>query len=102
MVLNRENLLLPTLFSVDQTDQKDVKARLTVQGQYCWSSPFSINVQGVEGECIVSGANTRERERRYAISISHAPGAFGRTRVITITPRYLLFNETSHVVKVDQ
>lgn len=114
MVWNREFLLSPVLFSVSnpaktqekqqqqqpQQQQGEEKVRLTVQGQYCWSDPFSVNVQGVEGECVVSGAGEQARERRYSISISHAPGAFGRSRVVTITPRFILLNETDSTIKV--
>ena len=110
MVWSREFLLSPILFSVsnpttnqenqENQQQGGEKVRLTVQGQYCWSDPFSVNVQGVEGECVVSGAGEQAREHRYAISISHAPGAFGRSRVVTITPRFILLNETDSTIKV--
>ena len=98
---NEEMLLQPILFSVCEDGKKE-EAKVMLQGDYLWSQPFSINTQGMRGECIVRGRSEGEREHCFAVVISRAPGIFARSLVVTLTPLYILMNELPQLIRIRQ
>ncbi len=98
--------------------------RARVPGAY-WSSPFSCDQAGVEGELEIRGQQTSILSRLLSnasqkemmmknlmgrgpqafslgLSINIAEGGFHRTKVVTIVPRYIIVNEMIGPLEVTQ
>lgn len=99
-VCGKETLLMPTLFSV-RKKEKNETARITLPG-YNLSEAFSVNTLGMSGTVMVTSKDGRAPERCYSVSITRAPGIFARSLVLTITPTYLIVNQTGTTVSLRQ
>ena len=92
---------MPTLFSV-RKKEKNETARLSLPGYDMFSDSFSINTLGVSGTVTVTSKNRRNSERVYSVTISRAPGIFARSLVLTITPTYIVMNQTGTKISLRQ
>ena len=98
-----ENIIHPTLFSLSK--KKHNAVRLTTPDQNStWSEAFNVDTAGVSGQCSFmhsdSGDSTQATVYSYFVSISHAPGVFARSLVISILPLYTVVNNTTLPIKV--
>ena len=66
-----------------------------------WSKPVPINSLGLASFCEAVESDGR-REVCYSVHISRAPGAFARTRVVTITPAFVAVNQTAAPLRLRQ
>lgn len=66
-----------------------------------WSKPVPINSLGLASFCEAVESDGR-REVCYSVHISRAPGAFARTRVVTITPAFVAVNQTATPLRLRQ
>lgn len=100
-VCAKEELLMPSLFSV-RKKEKNETARLSLPGYDMFSDSFSINTLGVSGTVTVTSKDRHNPERVYSVNISRAPGIFARSLVLTITPTYIVMNQTGTTVSLRQ
>ena len=92
---------MPSLFSV-RKKEKNETARLSLPGYDMFSDSFSINTLGVSGTVTVTSKDRHNPERVYSVNISRAPGIFARSLVLTITPTYIVMNQTGTTVSLRQ
>lgn len=102
-----EPLCPPVLFSV-KTRAKEACLQLALEdacsagnGDSVWSKPVPINSLGLASLCEAVEGDGR-REVCYSVHISRAPGAFARTRVVTITPAFVAVNQTAAPLRLRQ
>ena len=93
-------LTRPVLFSV-KTKSNAACMQLSLEGQRGWSEPLPLNSIGLSTLCQMEESATH-RAYCYSVSVSRAPGAFARTLVVSITPSFVLVNQTDSVLKVRQ
>ncbi|CAM9268648.1 unnamed protein product, partial [Laminaria digitata] len=120
-----EDMRSPLMLSHDNSEQRVERVRVRLEGS-TWSAPFGLD-QDWDGESLeVSGkpiaaseqgqqvagrwGAARRRRRRRAerqafpvgVSVKAAPAPFGRTKVVALTPRYVLVNATGRALEVQQ
>lgn len=89
------------LFSVKKKEKNDC-ARISLPGYNSYSEAFSINTLGVSGTVTVSSKDHKQPEKVYGVSITRGPGIFARSCVITLTPLYILVNQTTVPISIRQ
>eukprot|EP01061_Rhynchopus_euleeides_P040389 TRINITY_DN6950_c0_g3_i1.p1 TRINITY_DN6950_c0_g3~~TRINITY_DN6950_c0_g3_i1.p1 ORF type:complete len:3719 (+),score=1247.43 TRINITY_DN6950_c0_g3_i1:123-11279(+) len=88
----------PLLFSGTLSDPFGGKLSLAhATNPTAWGQAFQYDVVGVPGETRV---NDQDYEYRYGVSIELAPGAFSRTKMVKLIPRWVFVNNSKVAVAV--
>jgi len=96
----------PLMFSY--TDSRRKKGRICIKAaDSAWSQPIGLDSAGTAGliELKQQWNVTADRPRQVfmlGVSINVAEGAFHRTKVITLTPRFILINALGRTLKIKQ
>lgn len=97
----KEEMIMPTLISLKKKDKNDA-VRLTLKGYENYSDSFSINTTGVSGTVTLDSKDKKKPQKNYAVTISRAPGIFARSLVVTLTPLYIIINQSGTSVSLRQ
>uniref|UniRef100_A0A093VF33 Vacuolar protein sorting-associated protein n=1 Tax=Talaromyces marneffei PM1 TaxID=1077442 RepID=A0A093VF33_TALMA len=87
----------PYMYSYPTDDQKN--RSIIKIGDSKWSKPQSFDAIGSTFEVIV-GARTSRAEFHAGVSVSEGEGKYKLTRVVTITPRFILKNKLNEELQV--
>ncbi|KAI9912176.1 hypothetical protein PsorP6_009273 [Peronosclerospora sorghi] len=68
-------------------------------GQPKWSNPFALDLVGTSGE-IEAENDVVDRKFSIGYSINPAKGQYSRTKVIMLTPRFVLINTMENAIEV--
>jgi len=85
-----EHKALPYLYSYSTDDQKN-RSMLKI-GESTWSKPQSFDAIGSTYEVVLPAANNRS-EFHAGVSVAEGEGKYNVTKVVTITPRFMLKNK---------
>ena len=88
---------LPYMFSYPSDDKKN-RAMLKV-GDSQWSKPQSFDAIGSAFEVVLSSA-TQKSEMHIGVSVAEGEGKYKLTKVITVTPRFIVKNKMSEPMQV--
>ena len=88
---------LPYMFSYPNDDRKN-RAILRI-GDSSWSKPQSLDAIGSAFEAVLPGANPKS-EMNVGISVAEGEGKYKLTKVITVTPRFIVKNKTSEPIQI--
>jgi vacuolar protein sorting-associated protein 13A/C len=81
---------LPYLYSYPTDDQKN-RSLLKI-GDSTWSKPQSFDALGSSYEVVLSAASGRS-EMHLGVSVTEGEGKYNLTRVVSLTPRFILKNK---------
>ena len=89
-----------TLFSYTQFEPFKSRALIRTPTS-SWSKPISLEATGSEGVIDLSVENSSE-SFQLGLSITIGQGRFYRTKVLRLTPRYMVVNETGEALSFQQ
>lgn len=92
--------ITPTLFSFETFGDRKNRALVSV-GDSAWSEPLSFDAIG-QSSAAKAQVHGEQTEMNFGISIKEGEGKYNLSKVITITPRYVLrntLNETLMIVE---
>ncbi|TGZ78721.1 hypothetical protein EX30DRAFT_322121 [Ascodesmis nigricans] len=90
---------LPYMFSYP-SDERQNRAVLKV-GDSAWSRPQSFEAVGSIADCVIpSQATGRQTEIHVGIQVDEGQGKYKLTKVVTLTPRFMLKSKLSETIQV--
>jgi len=99
LTLGSDDPVTIQMFSYSKFDP--INNRLAVRStDVHWSTPFSIDAVGSEGEIHLKTAAGLSAQ--LGVEISMGQGRFYRTKVVTFTPRFICINQTGWAVQLEQ
>lgn len=87
----------PYMFSYPHDDRKN-RALLKI-GESGWSKPQSFDAIGSTTDAVLPGANPKS-EMHVGISVAEGEGKYKLSKVVTVTPRFILKNKLSEDIQV--
>ena len=88
---------LPYMFSYPNDDQKN-RAMLKI-GDSVWSKPQSFDAIGSTFDAVLPAANSKS-EMHVGISVAEGEGKYKLTKVVSVTPRFIIKNKISEPIQV--
>jgi vacuolar protein sorting-associated protein 13A/C len=88
---------LPYMFSFPNDDHKN-RAVIKVGGS-AWSKPQSFDAIGSNFDAVLPSQDSKS-ELHVGISVSEGEGKYKLTRIVTITPRFVIKNKIAEVMQV--
>ena len=98
---SKEERIMPTLISVKKKEKNDTMY-MTLPDYNNFSETFSINTAGFFGTITLDSKDKKKPQKNYAVSISRAPGIFARSLVVTLTPLYIIMNQSGNSISLRQ
>lgn len=84
--------------------KKHNAVRLTIpDNDSAWSEAFNVDTAGMSGQCsfsLMSAESEQSILYSFFVAISHAPGVFARSLVVSIYPLFTFVNSTTIPIKV--
>ena len=88
---------LPYMFSYPSDDRKN-RAMLKV-GESAWSKPQSLDAIGSTFEAVLVSSRT-QTEMHVGLEVSEGEGKYKLTKVVTVTPRFILKNKLGEDINI--
>ncbi|EWC44073.1 hypothetical protein DRE_07208 [Drechslerella stenobrocha 248] len=92
-----QSFSVPYMFSYPTDDRKN-RALLKV-GDSAWSRPVSFEAIGNIDDVIIA-SSSRQEEIHIGISVTEGEGKFKMTKIVTLTPRFILNSKLSEEINV--
>lgn len=90
---------LPQMFSYI-SDERSNRAVLRVEGAQ-WSKPQSFEAIGSKAEAILN-SNSKDSQMHIGIAVDEAEGKYKLTKIVTLSPRYILKSSLSETLLISQ
>ena len=90
---------LPYMFSYPSDDRKN-RAMLKL-GESVWSKPQSLDAIGSTFEAVLASSRTKT-EMHVGLEVAEGEGKYKLTKVVTVTPRYILKNKMSEDLNIKE
>lgn len=87
----------PQMWSFDSDDRGN---RATIRvGDSKWSEPLSFDTLGKDSDVTIP-SSTRQSEIHVGLHISEGPGKYQMTKIVTLTPRFIINNKLSYDLQI--
>lgn len=100
-----KQLAQPTMFAYHKRDIAGNKASVKIADSK-WAKPFSLETAGTTGVVEIQDKEKSYKKKRIqfelGVDIDFAPGKYGRTKVVTFTPRLVLVNHLDEPIYYKQ
>ena len=93
-----ERYTLPKMFSYDIAGDKNNRARVRFR-ESNWSTPLSLDAIGQSFD-VTMGVLNKALECNLGVSITDGTGQYSLSKVVTISPRYIIKNELAFPVNI--
>jgi len=97
--MSPERLVETELFSLPTSNSR---IALSLEGKSSsWSKEFALPV-GMSGEATIPPAHGSKTVYQVGVVVAPGPGVFVRSKIVNITPRFLLVNKTEREIQLHQ